>query len=537
MGMLSSVLRNFWWPRQISILGQHGKMAVGEADQSKLFVVAVMPCTAKKDEMARPQLRMENGKPETDAVLTVRELARLIELRGVAKRDDYESFMRVPELVYDNPFGESTGAAVIFGVTGGVMEAALRTAADVLSGKSLENVEYNAVRGLVGIKKATVNLGPNNEIALNAAVCHQMRNVREFLAQIEEGKSDHHFIEIMTCPGGCVGGGGLPQSRDPDILMKRINSVYSMDEVMVKRKSHENEAVMDLYKSFLEKPLSHVSHKLLHTHYFARPRKPPVLLKAPASSEAYELDGDTTNSVYVIYGTQSGTAAQAAKEMKLELQQFIGRSKVSPEPSVCLVAANAMHPGKLVDMVRGAMAAIFVTCTFGEGEFPETMLDLWEHLDTQCDKRTFSEGSLRYGVFGLGSSMYAVGDQFNRAARRLDAKLEELGGERLIDVGLGDDQAAELYREELDKWMETIQPKLFGKASGGSSYLDPPNPLFRLSLAVCFIIFECYIVYHPYMVRFLTTFIFILSSTTAWFPPSTVQAVATELSFRQVGFL
>jgi sulfite reductase (NADPH) hemoprotein beta-component len=139
---------------------------------------------------------------------------------------------------------------------------------------------------------------------------------------------------------------------------------------------------------------------------------------------------------------------------------------------------------KLVETAKAAMASIFVTCTFGEGEFPETMLNLWSHLEDKCDKHTFPESSLRYGVFGLGSSMYAVGDQFNRAARRLDARLEELGGERLIEVGLGDDQAAELYRGALDTWMEKLQPKLFGKASGERSYLDPPEPLFRLSVAV-----------------------------------------------------
>lgn len=485
MSMLSSVIRHHWWPKQVSILNQHGKRSVGEADQSKLFVVAVMPCTAKKDEILRPQLSMPDGKPETDAVLTVREFGRLMELRGVAKREDSHSFLRIPELVYDNPFGESTGAAVIFGVTGGVMEAALRTAADVLSGKSLDNVKYDAVRGLFGIKESTLHLGENEDIPLNVAVVHQMRNVRDFLAQIEEGKADYQFIEIMCCPGGCIGGGGLPQNhKNEQILSQRIDSVYSMDERMVKRKSHENEAVKELYRALLEKPLSHVSHELLHTSYSARPRKPAVSLKAQPASDTYELGGDTTNTVYVVYGTQSGTAAQAAKDIKLELQQFIVRSKVSPEPKISLVAANAMHPGKLVDTVREAMAAIFVTCTFGEGEFPETMLDLWNHLDTQCDKRTFPEGTLRYGVFGLGSSMYAVGDQFNRAATRLDRKLEELGGERLTQVGLGDDQAAELYRGELDTWMEALQPKLFGRASGGSSYLDPPQPLFRLALAV-----------------------------------------------------
>jgi NADP-reducing hydrogenase subunit HndD len=207
MGMLSSVLRHHWWPKQTNILSQHGGKKLNSTPmddlQSKLFVVAVMPCTAKKDEMAREQFRMPNGRPETDAVLTVREMGRLIELRGVAKRDDYESFMRIPELVYDNPFGESTGAAVIFGVTGGVMEAALRTAADVLSSKDLQQVNYEPVRGLLGIKEATVNVGPNEETPVTVGVVHQMRNVREYLAQLEQREEDKPvFIEIMTCPGG-----------------------------------------------------------------------------------------------------------------------------------------------------------------------------------------------------------------------------------------------------------------------------------------------------------------------------------------------
>jgi NADP-reducing hydrogenase subunit HndD len=207
MGMLSAVIRHHWWTKQPNILSQHGR-ATRQGDrvnQSKLFVVAVMPCTAKKDEIAREQFRMVNGKQETDAVLTVRELGRLIELRGVARRDDFNSFASIPELVYDNPFGESSGAGMIFGTTGGVMEAALRTAADVLSKKDLKNVTYNSVRGLAGIKESTIQLGPNEEIALSIAVCHQMRNVREFLAQVEEGKKQYHFIEIMTCPGGCIG--------------------------------------------------------------------------------------------------------------------------------------------------------------------------------------------------------------------------------------------------------------------------------------------------------------------------------------------
>lgn len=481
MGMMSSIIRHHWWPRQVSILSQHGKNVAPaeEVDQSNLFVVAVMPCTAKKDEMARPQFKMANGKPETDAVLTVRELARLLELRRVAILSDYQTFNNIPELVYDNPFGESSGAAILFGATGGVMEAALRTAADVLSHKNLESINYESVRGLTGIKESTVNLGPKGEIPLNIAVCHQMRNVREFLAQIEEGEKTYHFIEVMTCPGGCIGGGGLPQSRDSDILQKRIDSIYSLDEKTVVRKSHENQAVKKLYEDFLGKPLSHLSHKLLHTHYFSRPRKPPITLSGPAPTTVVE-PADSRNTVFVVYGTQSGTAAQAAKEIKLELQQFIGRAKLSPVPEVSLVAGNAMHPDQLMNHVEDSMGTIFVTCTFGEGEFPETMEKLWSYLEDRKEEK-FDE--FRYGVFGLGSSMYAVGGQFNRAAKRLDQRMEELGGKRMIEVGLGDDQHSELYRSELAKWLDSLLPRLFGKEGGGASLLDPPEPLYKLALA------------------------------------------------------
>ena len=208
MGMLSSVIRERWWPKQVKMQEKlmHAQSNFNQIDQSNLFVVAVMPCTAKKDEMSRQQLLMPNGKPVTDAVLTVREMARLMELRGVAKKDNFRSFADIPELAFDNPFGESTGAAVIFGATGGVMEAALRTAADALSGDSITNVNYQQVRGLTGIKESTLHLGKDGSVALNVAVCNQMKNVREFLEQIEDGEKKYrkctnrfHVVLFTVC--------------------------------------------------------------------------------------------------------------------------------------------------------------------------------------------------------------------------------------------------------------------------------------------------------------------------------------------------
>uniref|UniRef100_A0A7S3PBK2 NADPH--hemoprotein reductase n=1 Tax=Amphora coffeiformis TaxID=265554 RepID=A0A7S3PBK2_9STRA len=491
MAMLSSVIRQRWWLKQANINSKlrhyNACHPNGDSiDQSNLFVVAVMPCTAKKDEIARQQLSMPNGKPETDAVLTVREMARLMELRGVARRDNFQTFADIPELVFDNPFGESTGASVIFGATGGVMEAALRTAADVLSGQNLPNVNYHEVRGLMGVKESTVRLGKSGEIGLNVAVCNQMRNVREFLDQIEQGEKKYHFIEIMTCPGGCIGGGGLPQSRDPDVLHKRMGSVYSIDERMVKRKSHENVAIQGLYKDYLDHPLSHKAHHLLHTTYSARPRQPPVLLKSTAPKNSMTLEpADDGNIIYIVYGTQSGTSAQAAKDIKIDLQQSIARAKLNPEPAVCLVAGNAIKPDALAERISASMATIFVTCTYGEGEMPEMIEKIWEFFESS-DEGIFQGKEVKFAVFGLCSSRYDVGDQYNRAARRFDNRLEELGALRLVEVGAGDDQNSEGFRGALDPWLDQLKPKLFAGGSSKVSLLDPPEPLFKIAVAPSF---------------------------------------------------
>jgi len=282
MAMLSSLIRQYWWPRYIKKANFFDPI-----DQSQLYVVAVMPCTAKKDEMARMQLRqLQNTKfgalsssaaaPDTNAVVTVREFAKLVELNGVAKRNDWLSFEFIPEADYDNPLGESSGAAAIFGVTGGVMEAALRTAADILTGQDLPNVKYEEVRGLDGIKNSTVTLqrrgntrkDDKDAISLHVAVCHQTKNIREFLTKIERGQFNYHFIEVMVCPGGCIGGGGLPQSSDPDILSKRIRTLYSKDERMVKRKAHQNQDVKTIYTEFLGAPLSSYSRKVRNGNLF-----------------------------------------------------------------------------------------------------------------------------------------------------------------------------------------------------------------------------------------------------------------------------
>ena len=240
-------------------------------DPKDMFVVSVMPCTAKKFERQREQLK-NDGLFDVDAVLTTRELGKLIKRSGI-------NFTKLPDEEFDNDIvGDYTGAAVIFGVTGGVMEAALRTAYFVLTGKEHEPVEFHEVRGFDGIKEASLELAGTT---VNIAVAHGMKNAKVLLDDIRAGKSKYQFIEIMGCPGGCIAGGGQPYvkpcflpNEDADILdtykAKRASALYSEDERQIVRCSHNNPQMKALYADFLGEPNSHLAHELLHTSYKAR---------------------------------------------------------------------------------------------------------------------------------------------------------------------------------------------------------------------------------------------------------------------------
>ncbi|MBE7048890.1 MAG: 2Fe-2S iron-sulfur cluster binding domain-containing protein [Ruminococcaceae bacterium] len=236
-------------------------------DPKDIYVVSVMPCTAKKFEAQREELS-STGYPDVDAVITTRELAKMIKEAGI-------EFSELADAVFDTPFGEeATGAGVIFGATGGVMEAALRTVADILTGKSLEDIEYHAVRGTEGIKEATVNVAGMD---INVAVANGLGNARKLLNAVKEGKANYHFIEIMACPGGCVTGGGQPIQpakvmAEIDLKAERAKAIYAEDKSLSLRKSHENPYVKKLYEEYLGEPCGHKSHTLLHTHYHERPK-------------------------------------------------------------------------------------------------------------------------------------------------------------------------------------------------------------------------------------------------------------------------
>jgi iron-only hydrogenase group A len=231
-------------------------------DPAKMKVISIMPCVAKKYEAARPEMN-DSGYQDVDWVLTTRELAQMIKEKGI-------DFAALPESEYDDPLGQSTGAAVIFGATGGVMEAALRTAYEVISGEKLENVNIEAVRGVEGVREASVQIG---DLTVKAAVAHGLSNAAKLLDKIAAGEADYHFIEIMCCPGGCLGGGGQPIPTSPEIRQLRADAIYRADREMPIRRSHENPSITAIYEQFLGKPLSEKSHHLLHTEYTPRTRK------------------------------------------------------------------------------------------------------------------------------------------------------------------------------------------------------------------------------------------------------------------------
>jgi len=228
-------------------------------DPKNIFVVSIMPCTVKKYESGRAELSEKNLQ-DVDAVLTTRELVRFFKIAGI-------NFEDLPQDNFDNPMGESTGAAAIFGTSGGVMEAALRTAYFKLTGKELDKLEFDGIRGVSGLKEATIKI---DKLELNIAVVNGIGNVDPVVQDIIEGKSRYHFVEVMACPGGCINGGGQPIHNKAEKVIKRMKALYQIDIDSKNRKSHENESIKALYKEYIIEPNSHKAHEILHTDYTNR---------------------------------------------------------------------------------------------------------------------------------------------------------------------------------------------------------------------------------------------------------------------------
>ena len=243
--MFGAIAKNYWAE----------KMGIKRED---LVVVSIMPCLAKKYECKREEFSV-NGNPDVDYVLSTRELARLIKQFNLDLKE-------MPVADFDDPLGESTGAAVIFGATGGVIEAAARTAYELFTGKKLEKIDFTELRGLEGIRDAWVDF---NGTPIHIGIAHGLKNARTLLERVREGKEQFHAIEVMACPGGCIGGAGQPYHHgNSEIIKKRLEATYEEDRNKPIRKSHENPSIIKLYKEYLGEPCGHKSHELLHTHYF-----------------------------------------------------------------------------------------------------------------------------------------------------------------------------------------------------------------------------------------------------------------------------
>ncbi len=232
-------------------------------DPKDIFMVSVMPCTAKKFEALRPELSSNAGIADVDAVLTTRQFSRMMKIFGI-------QFEGLPEEEFDRPFGAPTGSGDIFAASGGVMESALRSAYYLLTGTDLKNLDFEDVRGMAGVKEARVKIG---ERVLRIAVANRLSNARQIADRVRAGNAPWDFIEIMACPGGCAGGGGQLFGYEPERVESRIRSIYALDKTRAVRQSYKNPAIQNVYQEYFDAPGSHKAHELLHTHYAARAAK------------------------------------------------------------------------------------------------------------------------------------------------------------------------------------------------------------------------------------------------------------------------
>ena len=301
-----------------------------------IFVVSIMPCTAKKSEIVRPEMQ-NDGLPNVDAVLTTRELANMIKEMGI-------DFNNLPDEEFDNPLGMSTGAADIFGLTGGVMEAALRTVYEVVTGRELpfDGLHVTPIVGLDQVKEAAVTITNPVEdyrfldgVTVRVAVTSGLAGANKLMKQVADGTSPYHFIEVMGCPSGCIMGGGQPRSDDPDVRTKRLKGLYTEDEAKVMRKSHENPFVTQLYADYLEHPNGHKSHELLHTHYVRRGKFNEL------TQERFDLGIRTAEkkrdtSIARVAGRRRGEGGeQSARRAGVRSRPRAGGGEYAPENRAC----------------------------------------------------------------------------------------------------------------------------------------------------------------------------------------------------------
>ncbi|KAL0212468.1 hypothetical protein RCL1_006094 [Eukaryota sp. TZLM3-RCL] len=419
-----------------------------KVDPSKIFSVAIMPCTAKKNESER------DLHASVDAVLTTRELGSILKSMKI-------NYAALEPSEFDNPLGESSGAGVIFGNSGGVMEAALRTAYEVVSGKQLESVDLTAIRGYNGVREGAVDIPVGDSFkTVRVAICSGVKHAQALLRDPDYA-TKYDFIEVMSCPGGCIMGGGQPQSLEPEILKNRTQTTYNMDKKKSIRKSHENPSIKKLYDDFLEHPLSHTAHELLHTHYHDRSAKVINVNGEPVVDDSNDVvDADTVNA-FIVYATQTGNSKNLAQTLADEVRSRGGVAKVA-----------AMDKVSAADLASKQLV-LLITSTFGQGEFPDMAVPMWQELN----KMDSGFANVKFAVFGLGSTAYPL---FCKSAELFDQRLEALGGERVVVMGKGDEKAAEGIFGGYGEFTE----KLFDELGlVGDAVPSIPAPKFHVILA------------------------------------------------------
>ncbi|KAG9394831.1 Iron only hydrogenase large subunit C-terminal domain [Carpediemonas membranifera] len=429
------------------------KMGIKPED---IFHFAVMPCTAKKGEIDRMQM-VTGGMKVVDAVLTTRELGKLI-------RKHHIDFPALPNQEFDSPIGSSTGAAVLFGTTGGVMEAALRTAYEILAGKPLGTLSYTPARGLDGIKEASVEIplkdGPTK--TLRIAIASGISNANVMMPEIAAGKRNYDFVEVMACPGGCISGGGQPKSLDPKIIEKRQSAIYSDDEKAKLRKSHENPEIQQIYKEFFGEPNSHKAHELLHTTYADR----STLVRGPDGEVVEAPDaGDVCSAdavpMLIVFATQTGTS----KEVAYRLANEAKTKDIEFAPRV--VAVDKITPNEIAK----SELVVYITSTFGNGEHPDSAAAFWEWLsDSSLADDTFT--GTQFAVMGLGSKAYPL---FCKAAEEVHDRMAELGGVALCPFGKGDESHPEKYEDGYGNWTEALWEGLGAQDAGAVPTIPEPK--------------------------------------------------------------
>ncbi|KAJ5068775.1 iron hydrogenase [Anaeramoeba ignava] len=400
-----------------------------------IYCVSIMPCTAKKQELRREQMQT-NGIRDVDVSLTVREIARMFKKKNI----DWE---KIVEGEFDDPLGTSSSSGSLFAATGGVMEAALRTAYEIETGEIFPKLTFQEIRGLEKFKLGEVTI-KNKE--LQVGVLNSGAAIHDFIHKFKKGDlqtaknekiSNLIFVEFMACPGGCIGGGGQPRSSI-NILPQRIEAVYNNEFSLPFRKSHDNEKIKELYSEFLKEPLSEKSEELLHTRYKPNQRHEEAEVHKSTDTLSIFQEGlIPKNSVLVLFGSQTGTAELAA----IKITQNLLKAKIKAR----LVEMNHYKVGNLIS----ELFVIFVTSTFWEGSFPENAIEFWNDLQ----KLTTRLRKLRFAIFGLGNSTYA---HFNHAGQLLQSQMQKLGAIEMHDFGRGDCEAVEGYLTELKPWIETL---------------------------------------------------------------------------------